>query len=327
MKLIKSTSTEAFLSYDLHPDLGLFDAHQIIQDKVDLQLICVSNEQIIGFCSLWWSDTANYLDKTAGNIGHYRVLNQKVSDLLLNSACELLKQHGCDWVIGPLDGCSWRSYRFVTQKGHTRPPFLFEPWQADEWVDYWRGCGFNTLATYYSYYFNNFDVELPPKVLKAQQRLQHIQLRSMNVYQDDLTLLYEMAKQSFKANFLYTELTLDDFLHLYVPLEKYLDKDLFLIAEDQGQAVGFLLGIPDALQLNYQQNISTVLLKTFAQIPQRKYLGLGTLMGVEFNQRVLDKGYQDTIHALIYAKNNSLNLSRHTGATRMRSYELLYRSV
>ena len=73
---------------------------------------------------IWWRDSAQVNGTRTGTIGHYAATNESYGRSLLEHACRELAQQGCELAVGPMDGNTWRSYRFVTERGTARPFFL-----------------------------------------------------------------------------------------------------------------------------------------------------------------------------------------------------------
>ncbi len=99
-------------------------------------------------CSVWWQHPPCH-EKRIGVIGHYHAENQDASKELLDRACSFLREQGCELVVGPMNGNTWKSYRLVTWSDGS-PPFIMEPQNPGEWVDYWQRAGFSPCEEYVS---------------------------------------------------------------------------------------------------------------------------------------------------------------------------------
>ena len=83
------------------------------------------------------------------------------------------------------------------------------------------------------------------------------------------------------------------------PLEQSILPELILIAEQAGQVIGFCFAIPDLLQATHGETIDTVIIKTFATLPERQYAGLGQILLEQTQQRAAMLGFRHGIHALV----------------------------
>src|SRR5688572_4339200 len=104
--------------------------------------------------SLWWSGDLALDGRRVGRIGHYAASDGGAGSAVLAAALDVLRARGCGVAVGPMDGSTWFSYRFVTDRrgelASALPPFALEPDQPDAWPAQWAGCGFAPLASYYS---------------------------------------------------------------------------------------------------------------------------------------------------------------------------------
>src|ERR1043166_31608 len=90
------------------------DAHREVADATG---------RVVARCSLWWRRTPSLARHRVGLIGHYAASLPEAAGVLLERACGELASVGCTLAVGPMDGSSWRRYRFVTRFG-TEPPFF-----------------------------------------------------------------------------------------------------------------------------------------------------------------------------------------------------------
>src|SRR5262249_55020969 len=75
---------------------------------------------------LWWTQVPSLPGETIGAIGGFQATSAVAATEVLSRSCVRLRSQGCTLAIGPMDGNTWRRYRFVTDAG-TEPPFLLEP--------------------------------------------------------------------------------------------------------------------------------------------------------------------------------------------------------
>ncbi len=145
-------------------------------------------------------------------------------------------------------------------------------------------------------------------------------------FEDELRQIHSLALESFRQNFLYSPIEVDDFLALYRDLRPFIRPELVFLLEQRGRLVGFLFGIPDYLQGHKGAPIDTVLLKTLALHPGLRGQGLGRLMVARFHEAADRLGYRRVIHALMHEDNHMLRISRHT-ARPIRQYTLYARPL
>lgn len=99
--------------------------------------------------SLWWSAVPTLPGEKLGVIGGFEAQSLAAAKAVLAQAHGRLRGEGCTLAVGPMDGNTWRRYRFVTDPG-VEPPFLLEPVNPAAWPEWWREAGFTPLANYFS---------------------------------------------------------------------------------------------------------------------------------------------------------------------------------
>jgi predicted N-acetyltransferase YhbS len=230
---------------------------------------------------------------------------------VLEAACNELKARGCSICVGPMDGNTWRRYRLLTERG-AEPTFFLEPDNPDDWPGFFQAANFAPLATYFSAMNNDLTVE-DPRVARAMERLEGegVRLRPLKPenFVDELRRIYAVSRTAFQENYLYAPIEEAEFLAQYEPIRAHVVPELVIMAEQQGEPVGFVFSIPDLAQAKRGQRVDTVILKTVAVMPGRRCAGLGNVLVSQCQQAARALGFRRVIHALMHESNNSLNLS------------------
>jgi GNAT superfamily N-acetyltransferase len=289
----------------------------------DRALALVEGGSLVARCSCWWTETPIYEGRAVGVIGHYAAADARSADMLLSNACELLASMGAALAVGPMDGTTWRRYRFIVDRG-AEPSFFLEPDNPDEWVEHWRRAGFGTLANYTSA-MNDDLGRADPRAAPALQRLRDagVTIRTLDTARLDLELrgIFMLSLAAFKGNFLYTPISEEEFIEQYRAVLPFLRPELVLLAERDGSLVGFMFGLPDLLQARRGGAVDTVILKTVAVDPALGGMGLGGVLMDQAHRTAHGLGFRRAIHALIHETNVSRRLSNRTART-IRHYGL-----
>ncbi len=309
--------------------VSLLSPTELLQDAPDAHwILSTNNGEAMGRLSLWWSRTPSLPGHRLGLIGHYTVCDAVAAHRLLQHACEALRARGCTLAVGPMDGNSWRRYRFLTERGN-EPVFFLEPDNPDDWPSHFLEFGFTPLATYCSAINTDLSRE-DSRIKRVADRLAildvHIRPLNPQYIEDELRRIYEVSRISFQGNFLFTQINEAEFMSRYLKLLPYVRPELVLIAESRGKAIGFLLALPDHSQAMRGETIDTVILKTVAVLPERGNAGLGSLLVARGHQTARELGYTRAIHALMHESNNSRNISGHYAQT-IRRYALFAKSL
>ena len=310
--------------YDAIIDRTGFDPGKLDNEAVDQHFAVLDEkQQVRARCSIWWRDTATVDGERTGAIGHYAATDERFGAAALEHACRELGRRRCKRAVGPLDGNTWRRYRFITDRG-TAKPFFLEPDNPDEYPVHFERSGFRSLATYVS--------EVNPAMANRQPELgslrdkiasQDIRIRPLHAAdpEDDLDGIYDVVRESFRSSFLYTPLDRDSYRSMYIPLLKAVDPRLMLVAVQDGEIVGFVFAPPDVLQKTYQDSVDAIVIKTIAIRPRRELSGLGRVLIVDMLQNAVDMGFTTAISALMHTGNRSLEISGRCAGP-MRGYTL-----
>lgn len=283
----------------------------------------IQGSKLGAICSLWTEHVPTVPGHKTAVLGHFYAQAPMAGRQLLDHACAQLAAQGYDYVVGPMDGNSWHNYRLVTEAGR-RPPFWLEYYTPCDWPAIFCAAGFTPIATYCSAQTATAGYT-DPSADKFARKVGALGLTlrpfDPTQAQTELTALYSLSCQSFAHNFLYTPITLAAFLALYLPLTPYIVPELFLVAEQAGQLIGYVLALPDYLQQARGETIDTIIIKTLARHPARQYAGLGSYLAREVHHRAAALGYQTAIHALMHEENVSRTISAKSAQT-IRRYAL-----
>ncbi|QKD80880.1 GNAT family N-acetyltransferase [Thermoleptolyngbya sichuanensis A183] len=301
----------------------MFELHQL-----DAHWVLLRGEAIAGYCSLWWRSVPEYPGERLGLIGHYAVADGLAAASLLGHAAGELAAQGCTLAIAPIDGNTWRRYRLLSDRG-TEPPFFLEPDNPDEWCGQFEAAGFGAIAHYSSALATDL-TQVDPRLTAVQQRLDAagVKIRPLALDQFDAELerIHALSLVAFQRNFLYSPISQAEFLTQYRQVRPYVQPELVLLAEQESQLVGFLFAVPDLLQAQRGKTVDTVIIKTVAVLPGRRYAGLGNVLVARVQAIAHDLGYRRAIHALMHDDNNSRNLSSRY-AHSIRRYTLYARKL
>jgi len=323
MRVIDCATASEIASSSAAATLPPFNSSDFETQRADLHLRASSDSsEAAARCSLWWNHVPAYAQHRIGVIGHYAATSDEAAAALLAAAQERLRAAGCTLAIGPMNGNTWRSYRFITERG-SEPMFFLEPANPPEWPSQFERAGFSSLASYFSAL--NKDLARPdPRVSTFEKKIAEagVVLRSANAdLRRELKNIYVVSQISFQHNFLYTEIPEAEFIAMYDPVLPMAHPELVLIAEQAGECVGYLFAIPDFALKARGADVDTFIVKTVSILPHPDLRGLGTLLVARAQQLGREMGFRRCIHALMFENNVSLNISRHY-ATVMRKYTL-----
>lgn len=308
------------------PDaLPPFDPAIAARLDADDHVLFHENNALIAYALLWWKQTPPFENHRLGAIGHYAAVDAPSGRALLDTACRRLAENGCTLAVGPMDGNTWRRYRWLTERG-TEPTFLMEPDNPDAYPAQWLEAGFAPMATYFSALNDNLAYE-DAQVVRGGERLVKtgVTIRALDParFDEELRRIYAISLRAFPGNFLYTPLPEENFLAQYTSVRERIRPELVLIAEHAGEPVGYVFAIPDWAR---GPATDTAIVKTVACLPGRACAGLGTWLVARAQIAARELGFRRVIHALMHESNNSLNLSARY-ARPFRRYTLYSRAL
>ncbi|MCU0633639.1 MAG: GNAT family N-acetyltransferase [Gemmatimonadaceae bacterium] len=283
--------------------------------------------RIVARAAVWWNDAPLLDGVPVGRVGHFATEDEGAAIRLLDAARALLHARGHNMAVGPLDGSTWFSYRFVVDArgvlAEPRAPFALEPAQPAEWPDLWTRAGWHLCARYHSSVVQELAAVDAPS-MRARLDAHGISLRPLDPrdWSAELDRLYDVAAAAFAAAPLASPITRERFHQLYTPFHASVQPDLVLFAERDGEAVGFGFAYPDMTPVARGGAVDTVVIKTVAVHPARRVPGLGGVLVNELHARARALGYRQAIHALMHDDNvGSTRLSARFGVP-MRRYAL-----
>ena len=249
--------------------------------------------------------------KTAA-LGQFSCKTVEAGAAVLDQALAYLHDHAVTHVIGPMDGDTWHSYRFVTESDG-RPAFMLEPSNTPDAVEVFETAGFSQISGYFS-----ASVPLDQTAPSTPKYKSDLVIETWDGTDPEALFaqVHALSVAAFAKNAFYKPISLEDFLQMYMPVVPVMKKDLIFFARDpSGALVGFLFGIPN---YNDGPNPRSVILKTYASLQK----GAGQLLSNAFHTAARDQGFETAIHALIHDDNLSALRSAAEGATIFRRYGL-----
>ena len=232
---------KAFLNRKRHPfyrhgDAALFLARQ--------------NQKIVG--RIMASDDPNYNAVHHSNVGCFGLFecidDRKVAAALFEAAEGWLRRKGRQEIMGPID-YSTNYVCGLLIAGFQFPPTILTAHNPPYYAELIEGCGFEKRMDFYAWWFSDA-TRAAARLRKLATRLgrrARFTIRQGNL--KNLALEGERLRQiyndAWKGNWGFVPFTEAEFAHLTAEMKPLLRPDFTGIAEVNGQAVGFILALPD----------------------------------------------------------------------------------
>lgn len=299
-------------------------------DRPDEMLAVVDAAgRAVARASLWWREAPPEPGRTVGVVGHFYAGSEAAAVCALEAAWRRLREAGCTVAYGPMDGNTWRRYRFAVE-GDGSAPFFLEPSNDPEWPAWWEAAGFAVAARYSS---SRMRLPAPsdPRASRAASRLTAagVSIRNLDAtrLEDELRAVFRVTLAAFAGAHLYTPAAESDFMGRYLALGSSLRPEYVLIAEHGGRVVGYLFAIPDLNEMARTGSTRTLVAKTIAVLPGREYAGLGAVLSERMYAVAHAAGFTDLVHALQYDGNASAKNLSGDGLSLVRRYALYGRAA
>ena len=321
--------------YVMKNNISQEESQKIVIERPSEIVIFTDENNNIGGSLHLWHNRPDYNGRKTSYIGNVNIYEKyrKDEEQLFNKVFEELKKEGIETIIGPLNGTTWNTYRYVTEKGNGRP-FLLEPWNEDYSVSLFEKLGFKHLARYISTVMEGMNSDgrknLNKKIEKLKKFDYYEDIRVESAENKDLlTVLnkvYDLTVEAFKNNFLYSELEREIFLKMYMSYEDKIVKKFFKMLYLKGELIGYVFGIPDYTELGHKGKIDTIILKTIAVSPEYNGKGMGYILINFLIEEAEKEGYENVIYALMHESNVSKNIGLLLG-NMLRKYTLFIKEL
>jgi len=321
--------------YVMENNISQEESQKIMIERPSEIVIFTDENNNIGGSLYLWHNRPDYNGRKTSYIGNVNIYEKyrKDEEQLFNKVFEELKKEGIETIIGPLNGTTWNTYRYVTEKGNGRP-FLLEPWNEDYSVSLFEKLGFKHLARYISTVMEGMNSDgrknLNKKIEKLKKFDYYEDIRVESAENKDLlTVLnkvYDLTVEAFKNNFLYSELEREIFLKMYMSYEDKIVKKFFKMLYLKGELIGYVFGIPDYTELGHKGKIDTIILKTIAVSPEYNGKGMGYILINSLIEEAEKEGYENVIYALMHESNVSKNIGLLLG-NMLRKYTLFIKEL
>lgn len=256
--------------------------------------------------------------------GQYECIDDpSVANDLLYTALKLAFESGAEQIIGPMNGSTWEDYRF--SKKNNEPNFLLEPCHPVYYNDQWISAGFQPLREYTS----GIDRELPwdqSEILRREEELLAggCTIRSIDTerFREELKWLYPLVTKAFSSNYLYSVCSEKEFVEKYLRAMPLVQPGFVLAAADEkGEPAGFVFCYHNSLNKKEKQ----LVVKTIARSPEKRFSGLGHVLGNRIVREARRQKYVALIHAFMIREGTSTGISGTYSGETYKEYTLYCR--
>jgi GNAT superfamily N-acetyltransferase len=167
---------------------------------------------------------------------------------LLEAAGKWVRERGLSVLRGPMN-FSTNDTCGVLVRGFDDPPAVMMTYNPPHYDQLLRGAGLEKAKDLVAYYLHRRDIEAE-KLQKAAaliERKQGFTVRSLNKkrFREELELIKEIYNAAWEENWGFVPMTPAEIDHMAGELKPFLDENLVVFVEKDGEAFGFAWGLAD----------------------------------------------------------------------------------
>lgn len=296
-----------------------------IEENQNVEIKLVEGEDVLAGATCFYAGTPEVNGQRIGTIGELTISDNEAGVKLLNECERILREKDVKQIVAPMNGNTWKQYRSL-KWSNGDAPFVMEKVSPVEYNEVFEKAGFKEIDEYTSTkgkvkdYFDNEILDEIEKRLADE----NITIRKFEKAKavEELKKIYNVSVKSFCRNPFYTPIDEDNFIEQYTPFIEMVDDELILLAEKDGEEIGFLFAIPDFNEMQTKGKMSTLILKTIAVLPEYEDMAIGNVMTRMIAKKAIEKGFEDWIFAFMFKDNTSQKLAERNGTQTMREYVL-----
>ncbi len=276
--------------------------------------------------AIYYNEKLQYKNQKIFCIGNYEAVEHGDFGVnLLHIALEKIKNLGGKYVLGQMQGSTWDNYRLNTHNNY--PNFFLEPYQHAYYVTHFEQVGFEIVEKYFSSIDNDIVFD-KLEVLAQAKTFENVgvtirEIDLMN-FEQELRNIFAFNSIAFAQNTFYTPISIDFFLEKYLKILPIIKKEFVLIAEDsQKNIIGVFFAIPDVWNLTEK----SLIIKSISRHPDKKWQGLGHVIGNILYKNAFQNGFTQIIHAFMRENGFSTQISKNYSGKIYKNYVLLGRNL
>lgn len=187
-----------------------------------------------------------------GFFGFFETIDDyNVAKRLLKVAMIHLSKEGMEVMRGPANFSANHDIGLLLD-AYDLPPAVMMTYNPPYYVDLLERYGFQKVKDFYAYKIveENKPPERVEKIIERIKKRSGATFRSlrMNDFKNEINQVIKIYNDAWEDNWGFVPLSHDEFTHIAKSMKQIVDPDLVLIAEIDGEPVGFSLALPDINQ-------------------------------------------------------------------------------
>jgi GNAT superfamily N-acetyltransferase len=307
--------------------------------------------EVVGTIAPFVNETpGRQTEQAVGGFGFFEVLEDyQVAQRLLDTAREWVRARGQALLRGPTNFTT-NDTPGVLIKGADCPPVILEAHTPLYYQIFLERYGMKKWQDSYAWRVTRDQIgeelkNVPAdllRVVEAVRRRSNVTIRKLRMadWDQEVAIAYRLFDETLRHLPDHVPISPDQFHRMADSMRPFLDPDLALLAEVDGQVIGFCVAIPDfnrvLIHLNgrlfpigwlkllwYRRRIDVVSFKLMGILDRYRYRGIEAVLYSEAVRSVFEKGYQWLDGSLTSEFNPAvIYLAERLGAERYKCYRI-----
>lgn len=256
-----------------------------------------------------------YYNDKVGFFGFFECVNdQNVAKLLFDTASKYLKENGMEVIRGPVNPSTNDECALLIE-GFDLSPVMLMPYNPKYYQSLIEDYGFQKAKDLYALYIGADvidNTELMSKLERISEMIikkENLKIRHVNLkdFDNELQKIREVYNNAWQGNWGFVPMTEEEFIHVAKILKPIADEDFILLAEKDGNPIGFSLCLPDINQVLKNLNGRLFPFGIFKFLKNKKKIDVlrVIIMGVnvEYHRKGIDAIFYQNIIKTGYKKN------------------------
>ena len=297
----------------------------------------------------------NYVKFTQKNIGFFgffeAVDNYEVARSLLDTACKWVKEQGFDHIMGP-ENYSTNETCGTLIEGFDSPPVIMMTYNKPYYAEFLEKYGFGKEMDLLAYQFIHKNrpekLDRLSKLVLERLNNQGITIRKIDLkkFDEEVDSIQKVYNAAWEKNWGFVPMTYEEIKYTAKDLKSIIDPDFVLLAEHEGEIVGYSLIIPDFNQvliklkrgrlfpwgifklLYYKNKINGVRIITLGLLEKYRKLGIDAYFYTQVFEEGLKKGMIKGEASWILENNEMMNRAiLNTNGTLYKKYRIYKKAL
>lgn len=235
----------------MNKDKNPFFDHAIVES-----FLAFRDGRVVGRIAAIRDDSLiEYTDMAVGAFGFFEVVDDyEVAKSLLDSAAEWLRSKELAYMEGPYNYSTNQACGLLVD-GFNQPPSIMMTYNKPYYQEFFERYGLikKTDVLAYRIQSRDFPQRLQNSIPLLEKKFEKngIRIRPINMkkFDQDVASTLQVYNKAWSKNLGFAPMSEKEFLHAGKDMKMIIDPNLVLLAEKDGEAVGFSLTLPDINQI------------------------------------------------------------------------------